>query len=367
MKSAQKIEQTLYMQSNHFSCPYYEKVKYHVKYNHYHSSINCIYEGLLLTMRKRHLFLILIILSVISLFVGVLNISVRDVLTLNLTEIQLQTIFVSRVPRLVTILIAGASLSIAGLIMQKLSQNAFVSPTTAGTLESAKLGILVALLLFASSSPIVKMLLAFAFSLAGTFIFMKILNHIRYKDAVFVPLVGLMFGGIISSISTFIAYKYDLIQNISSWLLGDFSMVMSGRYELMYISIPLMIVAYLYANQFAIAGLGEDFAKNLGLKYHQVVNIGLAIVAMITACVILTVGMIPFIGLIVPNIVSLYKGDNVRITLPYTALVGAIIVLVCDIVGRIIIHPYEIPISVTIGILGSTLFVWLLFKKAANT
>lgn len=315
-------------------------------------------------MRIQYWVLILIVLSAISLFVGVINISVNDLF--NLTDAQKQTILISRIPRLITILIAGASLSISGLIMQKLSQNAFVSPTTAGTMESARLGILVAILLFAGASPLVKMGLAFLFALLGTFLFMKILNRIRYKDVVFVPLVGLMFGGIIGSISTFIAYKHDLIQNLASWLLGDFSMVMSGRYELIYISIPLMIIAYLYAHQFSIAGLGEDFSKNLGLKYQQVVNIGLAIVAMTTASVILTVGMIPFLGLIVPNIISLYKGDNIRATLPYTALLGAIIVLACDILGRIVIYPYEIPISVTIGILGSLLFIWLLFKKVGQ-
>lgn len=315
-------------------------------------------------MRIQYWVLILIVLSAISLFVGVINISVNDLF--NLTDAQKQTILISRIPRLITILIAGASLSISGLIMQKLSQNAFVSPTTAGTMESARLGILVAILLFAGASPLVKMGLAFLFALLGTFLFMKILNRIRYKDVVFVPLVGLMFGGIIGSISTFIAYKHDLIQNLASWLLGDFSMVMSGRYELIYISIPLMIIAYLYAHQFSIAGLGEDFSKNLGLKYQQVVNIGLAIVAMTTASVILTVGMIPFLGLIVPNIISLYKGDNIRATLPYTALLGAIIVLACDILGRVVIYPYEIPISVTIGILGSLLFIWLLFKKVGQ-
>ncbi|HIW06098.1 MAG TPA: ABC transporter permease [Candidatus Ignatzschineria merdigallinarum] len=315
-------------------------------------------------MRIRYWVLILVILSVISLFVGVINISVNDLF--NLTDAQKQTILISRIPRLITILIAGASLSISGLIMQKLSQNPFVSPTTAGTMESARLGILIAILLFAGASPIIKMALAFVFALLGTFVFMKILNHIRYKDAIFVPLIGLMFGGIIGSISTFIAYKYDLIQNLASWLIGDFSMVMAGRYELIYISIPLMIIAYLYAHQFSIAGMGQDFAKNLGLKYQQIVNIGLAIVAMITASVILTVGMIPFLGLIVPNIVSLYKGDNIRVTLPFTAILGAVVVLVCDIVGRLVIYPYEIPISVMIGIIGSAIFIWLLFKKAAS-
>lgn len=315
-------------------------------------------------MRIHFWVLILIVLSVISLFVGVINISVNDLF--HLTDAQKQTILISRLPRLIAILIAGASLSISGLIMQKLSQNPFVSPTTAGTMESARLGILVAILFVPGASPLLKMALAFIFALGGTYIFVQILNRIRYKDAVFIPLIGLMFGGIIGSISTFIAYKYDLIQNLASWLIGDFSMVMAGRYELIYIAVPLMVIAYLYAHQFSIAGMGQDFAKNLGLKYQQVVNIGLAIVAMVSASVILTVGMIPFLGLIVPNIVSLYRGDNIRSTLPFTAILGAIIVLVCDIAGRLIIYPYEIPISVMIGIVGSIAFIWLLFKKVGS-
>ena len=108
--------------------------------------------------------------------------------------------------------------------------------------------------------------------------------------------------------------------------------------------------------------MGEDVAE-LGLNYRQVVNVGLAIVAMITAAVVLTVGTIPFLGLIVPNIVSLFWGDNLKNTLSLTALVGSITVLVSDIFGRLVIHPYEIPISLTIGVLGSGAFIYLLMRS----
>src|SRR5690606_4969094 len=124
-------------------------------------------------------------------------------------------------------------MSICGLIMQSLSRNKFVSPTTAGTMDSARFGVLVSLLLFTSASPLQKMIVAFIFALLGTFIFMKILENIKFKDAIFIPLVGLMFGSIVNSLSTFFAYKYDLIQNMSAWLQGDFSLIMKGRYELM--------------------------------------------------------------------------------------------------------------------------------------
>lgn len=312
-------------------------------------------------MKIWYLVLALIVLSVTSIFIGVSDVTLFDLF--SLTDEQIQVLLVSRVPRLISIVIAGMSMSIVGLIMQQLSRNRFVSPTTAGTMDAARLGVLISLMIFTSATPLQKMSVSFVFALIGTVIFMKILEKIKFKDAVFIPLVGLMFGNIISSISTFIAYQNDLIQNMSSFMQGDFSMIMSGNYELMFVSIPVLIIAYLYANKFTIAGMGEDFSKNLGLNYRRVVNIGLIISALVTASVILSVGIIPFLGLIVPNIVTIYLGDNLKKTLIHTALLGAVFVLVCDIIGRIIIYPYEIPISLTVGVIGSAIFIYLLIRR----
>ncbi|ADC49540.1 iron-siderophore ABC transporter (permease) [Alkalihalophilus pseudofirmus OF4] len=312
-------------------------------------------------MKIKYLVLLFILLSFGSLFVGVSDISPLEIF--NMTDEQKHIFLTSRIPRLISIIIAGVGMSICGLIMQQLTRNKFVSPTTAGTLDSARLGILVSMILFASASPLQKMIVAFLFALAGTFIFMKILERIKIKNTIFIPLVGLMFGNIVGSVTTFFAYRYDLIQNMSSWLQGNFAVIIRGRYELLYISIPLLIVAYIFANRFTIAGMGEEFSKNLGLKYKQVVNIGLVIVAAITAVVVLTVGMIPFLGLIIPNIVTIYKGDNLRENLPHTALLGAVFVLFCDILGRIIIYPYEIPIGLTVGVIGSGIFLYLLLGR----
>lgn len=314
-------------------------------------------------MKKRYLIPALFILSVISLFVGVSSISPLDLLDFGSEETQI--FLISRLPRLVAILLAGAGMSMAGLIMQQLSRNKFVSPTTAGTLDATRLGILVSMLMFANASMIEKMAVAFVFALAGTFLFMQILNRIKFKDAIFIPLVGLMFGNILSSITTFFAYRADVIQNMSAWLQGDFSMVMKGSYELLYISVPVFIIAYLYANRFTVAGMGEDFSKNLGLKYRSIVNIGLTLVALITATVVLTVGVIPFLGLIIPNIVSIFKGDHLQKTLPHTAMLGAIFLLLCDILGRVLIYPYEISISLMVGVIGSFIFLFLLFRRKA--
>ncbi|WP_249871400.1 ABC transporter permease [Oceanobacillus saliphilus] len=312
-------------------------------------------------MKIRYLILALVVLSIASLFIGVSDITPLDIF--NLTESQQQVMLVSRIPRLFSIIIAGMSMSIVGLIMQQLSRNKFVSPTTAGTLDAARLGILVSMMVFTAATPLQKMLVSFAFALLGTFLFMKILEKIKFKDAIFIPLIGLMFGNIISSISTFFAYQNDLIQNMASWMQGDFSMIMSGNYELMFISIPILLLAYIYANKFTIAGMGEDFSKNLGLNYRQVVNLGLVISALVTASVVLAVGVIPFLGLIIPNIVTIYQGDHLKRTLLHTALLGAVFVLFCDIIGRVIIYPYEIPISLTVGVIGSGIFIYLLLRR----
>ncbi|WP_317983785.1 ABC transporter permease [Paenibacillus spiritus] len=303
----------------------------------------------------------LLLLSAASLFVGVREIRPQDLF--RLSDSQLQVLWVSRVPRLISLIVAGISMSVVGLIMQQISRNKFVSPTTGGTDDAARLGILVSMLLFGSTGPMAKMLIAFAFALAGTFLFMKLLDRIRLKDAVLIPLVGLMFGNMISSLTTFLAYKHDLIQSLSSWLQGSFTLVMSGRYELLYLSIPLVAISYIYADKFTISGMGEEFAVNLGLNYKQVVHIGLILVSLVSVVVMITVGTIPFLGLVIPNLVSILHGDHLKKSLGHTALLGAVFILGCDLLSRVVIYPYEIPIGLTVGVVGGGIFLYLLLRR----
>lgn len=255
------------------------------------------------------------------------------------------------------------SLSICGLIMQQLTQNKFVSPTTAGTMDCAKLGILISLIFFAGASFFTQALIASIFALLGSFIFIQILRKIKLKDVIFVPLIGLMFGGIINAITTFFAYALNYIQNIQGWLQGSMANVMQGNYELLYISLPLFILAYFLAHKITIAGMGEDLALNLGVSYNTILFSGLIIVSIITSVVIVSVGVIPFLGLIIPNLVAIYRGDNLKKNLIYIALCGALFLLVCDIISRLVIFPFEMPLSITTGVLGSLIFIFLLLKR----
>ena len=311
--------------------------------------------------KRRYWIFLLILLSVISLFLGVSSVTMMGLF--NLEDSQWQIFLDSRVPRLVSILIAGASLSICGLVMQQLSRNRFVSPTTAGTMDSARLGILLAILFFPGASMLLKTAIAVLVSFVGSLLFMSILSRLKFKDTIFVPLVGMMFGNVISSITAFIAYQQDLLQNLSGWLQGDFSLVMSGRYELLYFSLPMLIISYLFAQRFSIVGMGKDFATNLGLNYNQVLYIGLLIVSTVSSIIIVSVGVIPFLGLIIPNLVTLYLGDNLKKILSHTALLGAVFVLFCDILGRSLIYPYEISINAVVGVMGSGIFLYFLLKR----
>lgn len=315
-------------------------------------------------MKKRYLIIILIILSIASIFIGVSNVSISDILNFNQDKIEI--LLISRLPRLIAILVAGVGLSISGLIMQQISKNKFVSPTTAATSDFAKLGILFCIMIIPGANIMEKMIVSFIFAALGTVLFMKIIKSIKIKNIVFVPLIGMMLGKIVGSITTFFAYKYDLVQNISSWMEGDMSLVMKGSYELLYLSIPMVIIAFLYANKFTIVGMGEDFAVNLGLNYNFVVNVGLAIVSLVCAVTIISVGNIPYLGLIIPNIVSLYSGDNLKKTLYHTALLGPTFLLICDIFGRIIIFPFEMSISLTVGVIGSIIFLYMIIRGTKN-
>jgi iron complex transport system permease protein len=306
------------------------------------------------------------VLALASLFVGVSDVTFASLFGTHSSDRAMQILLVSRIPRTLALVLAGAAMSVSGLIMQMLARNKFVEPSTAGTSESAMLGILVVMLLAPGLPVFARMLVASAFALGGTALFLAILRRIPLRSPLVVPLVGIMLGGVISSVTVFFAYRYDLMQSLGAWSTGDFSGVLRGRYELLWITFVLTVLAYLAADRFTVAGLGETFTTNLGLNYRRVVTLGLVIVSMVTAAVVVTCGMIPFLGLIVPNVVSLVRGDNMRRSLPWVALLGAGLVLACDIAGRLVIRPYEIPIGTTMGVIGSGVFLYLLLRRNSH-
>lgn len=301
-----------------------------------------------------------------SLSVGVSDVGWNTLWSDQDDDLVAQVLMYSRVPRTLALLLAGSAMAVAGLLMQMLARNHFVEPATMGTVESATLGMLITMLWLPQWPVLAKMGVSALTALAGTALFMAILSRIRLRSAWIVPLVGLILSGVIEAATTFLAYQHDLMQSLRAWSTGDFSVVIEGRYEMLWLSLGVTALACLAADRFTVAGLGESLAVNLGLNYRRLVLQGLLVVSIVTACIVVTVGAIPFVGLIVPNLVRLILGDNVRRSVLWVAAAGAGITLLCDLAGRLLIAPYEIPVGTVMGVVGSGLFLAILLRRRAR-
>lgn len=303
------------------------------------------------------------LLTAASLFVGGYDIRASGLLE---DPEQLRMFLISRVPRTLALLFAATAMSVSGVIMQMITQNRFVEPTTAGTSDWAGLGILLTLILWPGAPVMARMVLASVCAFLGTMVFLALMRRIAVRDSVVVPLAGLMLGAVVGAGSTFLAGRFDLLQSMSAWRSGGFTSVVEGFYEPLWAVAAITVVAWLAADRFTVAGLGEETATNLGLNYHAVVLLGTALVALATGITSVVVGFIPFLGLVVPNIVSMLLGDDLRRNLPWVALTGTVLLLVCDLVGRTIVAPMEIPASVILGVVGAAVLVALVVRSRAR-
>lgn len=302
----------------------------------------------------------LALLSAISLCIGVATLAPG-------TDQGWMVLTISRIPRTLAAVLTGSALAVSGVVMQQVVRNRFVEPGSVGTTESAALGLL-AVTLLAPAAPIwAKMAVAALAALAGTVLFARIIRNLPPREPLLVPLAGMMLAAILGALVTFIAWETDLMQLVAVWLMsGEFSGVIAGRYELLWIAGASAALAWFAADRFAILGLGAEAATTLGLDARAVLRLGLTVVALVAAMVVVSVGMVPFVGLVVPNIVSRLMGDNLRATLPVVALFGAVLVLACDIIGRLVIYPYEIPAGTVLGVVGAGVFLWLLWHRPGH-
>lgn len=278
----------------------------------------------------------------------------------------IQLLFASRLPRTIAAVLTGAALAIAGLIMQAMVRNRFVEPSTAGTAQSAALGILIMTLAFPAATLAVKMLAASILALLGTSLFMMTAHRLPPTQPYLVPLFGLVYGGVIGSVVTFVGWQTDLLQFVDIWTNGEFSGVVRGRYELLWGTAIMVAIAWWAADRLTVLSLGRDVSIGLGLSYQRTLQLGLVIVSVISALTVVIVGIIPFVGLVVPNLVSRLMGDNLRGTIPWVALSGGTLVLGCDVLGRVLRYPYEIPVATVMGVVGAFLFLRLMFSRAAH-
>ncbi|SCG84044.1 putative ABC transporter permease protein yclN [Proteiniborus sp. DW1] len=299
--------------------------------------------------------LLVVILGIISLFTGVYDIRGQ--------EDGMRMFFITRVPRTIALMLTGAAMSMSGLVMQLITQNRLVESTTTGTIEWAGLGLTIVYLLFPAPTLVQRMTGAIIFSFAGTMIFFFFLRRVKLRSSLIVPIIGMMLGAVISAFSTFIGLVFQMTQNIETWFVGSFAPVQVGRYEYLWLIVIVTFFIFIYADRFTLAGLGQDMTTSLGLNYNNIVLLGTGLIALAVGIVAAVIGNLPFLGLIVPNIVSMYRGDDLRSNLPWVCVIGMGTITVCDIISRTIIMPFEVPVSMILGTLGSVVFIVVLLRQ----
>ncbi|WP_331664171.1 ABC transporter permease [Lacrimispora sp.] len=299
--------------------------------------------------------IVVIILGIISLFTGVYDIQGqvdgRDMF------------FITRVPRTAALMLTGAAMSMSGLVMQLITQNRLVEPTTTGTIEWSGLGLLIVYLLFPAPTLVLRMTGAIMFSFIGTMIFFLFLRRVKLRSSLIVPIIGMMLGAVISAFSTFLGLTFQMTQNIESWFVGSFAAVQVGRYEYLWLIIIVTGLIFICADKLTLAGLGEDVATSLGVNYNMIIILGTGLISFAVGIVTAVIGNLPFLGLIVPNIVSMYRGDNLRSNLPWVCVLGMGVITLCDIISRTIIMPFEVPVSLILGTVGSIVFIVILLRQ----
>ncbi|NDR54750.1 iron chelate uptake ABC transporter family permease subunit [Actinomyces sp. 565] len=271
-----------------------------------------------------------------------------------------------RVPRTLALVLAGAAMSMSGLVMQLITQNRFVEPTTTGTTEWAGLGLLAVMVLFPRASVLGRMAGAVVAAFLGTTVFFLLLRRVSLRSSLLVPIIGMMLGAVVSAVSTFFALQTDMLQSLGVWFQGSFTSVYRGQYEVLWIVVGVVAAIFHYADRLTAVGLGQDVATNIGVDYRRTVLIGTALVAVATGTVTVVVGSLPFLGLIVPNLVSMHRGDDLRSNLPWVCLVGIGLVTACDLLARTIIAPFEIPVAVVLGLVGAAVFIALIIRQTGR-
>ncbi|MBY6092447.1 MULTISPECIES: ABC transporter permease [Rhodobacterales] len=300
------------------------------------------------------------VLALLSLFIGAIPLDPR---TLFSDPEAARLILISRLPRTLAAILSGGALAVTGQVMQILARNRFIEPVTAGAGQSAALGILL-VTLFLPGAPIwAKMAIASLTTLVGSIGLLALIRPLPPTQPLLVPLVALVYGGIIGAVVTFVAYQGDMTQFIGTWLSGELSGVLRGRYEMLWIAGLAAAATWIIADRITLLGLGASTARSLGVNVARITALGVAAISVVTAMTVVTVGAIPFIGLVIPNLTARLLGDNLRRTLPVSALFGAALVLAADILGRVIRMPFEVPVSATVGVVGAALFLYLLYRE----
>ncbi len=187
-------------------------------------------------------------------------------------------------------------MSVSGLLMQTITQNEFASPSTIGTVDAAKLGLMMSLFFFSSPGLLEKMATSFVFAIGFSALFIALQHHLSLKQKWMIPLIGLIFGGVISAFTQFVAYQFQLVQSLSSWMQGSFSMIQTNQYEWLYLCLFVLVLSIIFAHYYTVVSMGEGISRNLGVPVKRMESLTLVLIALTTSVTMITVEAYRLLG-----------------------------------------------------------------------
>ena len=317
------------------------------------------------------LFMSMIFFSLLAITFGSYGLSIVDFLLGKTSDIQNTVLTEIRLPRVILSGLAGASLGISGAALQGLFRNPLADPGLIGVSAGAALGATLMIVLggdIFSQYSLGVFFIPLA-AIAGSSLVILMLYFMTkgfgYEGVTYMLLVGIAINAIAGvgiGILTYISSDSEL-RSLTFWTMGSFGGVTWPLLIPVILIIALAIIIMIpYSRQLDLLQLGEPEAFRLGVDVQKLkYTIILTCAASVGASVALS-GMIGFVGLIVPHLTRLLGGVNHNYVLPGSALMGAALMIIADLIARIIIQPAELPIGLITSAIGSPFFLWLIFK-----
>ena len=312
------------------------------------------------------LFILLLFSSCLGLFLGSVPLSpgqvVRALISQN-KDMAYTPVTAVRIPRVAGGLFAGMGLGCAGVILQGVMNNSLASPNTIGVNSGSGFAVMLAMMLFPSLPGLIP---AFAFSGALlTTLFVFLLAYLADSSRTTIVLAGITVSSFFNAgINAIKLLDGELSINLTSFMAGSLSGLTVNKLILPCCCILAAFILSLFlAGALNVLGLGEDIARSLGMRVPLVRFILLALASLMAGCVVSYAGLLSFVGLIVPHICRQLFGNDARFLLPCCGLLGGSFVLVCDLLGRTLFSPYELPAGILLAFVGGPFFLYLLLKK----
>ncbi|MGM9967769.1 MAG: FecCD family ABC transporter permease [Rummeliibacillus sp.] len=309
---------------------------------------------------------LIIAVMIVSIILGTKDIPLSTVwqaiINYDATNVNHQIIWTSRLPRAVAVASVGAFLAVAGAIMQGITRNYLASPSLMGVNDGSAFVITLAMIFLPGLANYQLILLSMLGSALGAGLVFGFGSLIRNGlSPVRLAIIGTVIGTFLSSIATAIAMYFQASQSISSWYNTKIHMVDP---KLLIISIPFgvlgLILAIASSKSITITSLGEDIATGLGQNTKWIKIICMIAVVCLTGTAVALVGKIGFVGLVIPHITRFLVGVDYRRIIPFSALLGAMYLSLCDLISRYINFPFETPIGVVTSLIGVPFFLYLI-------